>query len=309
MASAVVTHELTKSFRTRRGRRRAVDGLSLEVPHGVVHGLLGPNGSGKTTTIRMLTGLVRPDSGTISIFGHEVPPDLPKVIDRIGAVVENPKFVPSFTGRLNLELLARAIGSSASRIDAALEETELVDAAAEPYTSYSLGMKQRLGIAAALLKDSLLVIFDEPSNGLDPAGIREIRRTMRAMADGGRTVIVSSHVLAEVEVIADSVSIVSKGRLVTSGPMADVLGDRRLPTVRVGVLDPAAAEAVLNEAGYAVRLSPEGRHVLVSGADEREAAAIAGELARHGLEVSDLRTLRPTLEDVFIELTAKESVA
>ena len=177
---AVETHDLRKSYRTRKGRLIAVAGLDLKVPAGGVHGFLGPNGSGKTTTIRMLLGLIRADAGDIEVFGEDVPARLPDVIDRIGAIVEQPKFFPSFSGRKNLQLLASGIGAPAARVGQVLEEVGLGDRAKSKYRTYSLGMKQRLAIAATLLKDPELLIFDEPTNGLDPAGIHEIRATMRA---------------------------------------------------------------------------------------------------------------------------------
>ena len=216
-APAIETSGLRKTYRTRRGRQVAVQGLDLHVPAGGVHGFLGPNGSGKTTSIRMLLGLINADSGTMTIFGHPVPDDLPAVIDRVGAIVESPKFFPAFSGRTNLELLAGAIGAPKSRVGEVLEATHLADRAKDHYAAYSLGMKQRLAVAATLLKDPDLLIFDEPTNGLDPAGIREVRDTMRDLGQRGKTVLVSSHILAEVEQVADTVSIIGRGHLLASG--------------------------------------------------------------------------------------------
>jgi ABC-2 type transport system ATP-binding protein len=196
----IETTGLRKEFRDRRGRRRvAVAGLDLAVPSGGVHGFLGPNGSGKTTTIRMLLGLARATRGSMRLFDTEVPRRLPAVIDRIGAVVESPKFSPTFTGRQNLQLLARSLGTPTSRVDAAIETVSLTGRDGDRYKSYSLGMKQRLAIAATLLKDPSLLILDEPTNGLDPAGIREIRDTIRDLSESGVTVLLSSHILAEVQ--------------------------------------------------------------------------------------------------------------
>src|SRR3954451_21427186 len=180
MDVAVRTVNLRKTYLSRGSRRVAVTGLSMAVPLGGVHGFLGPNGSGKTTTIRMLLGLVRPDSGTMQLFGADVPKRLPEVVGRVGAIVEQPKFFPHFSGRRNLRLLADAIGAPATVVDTVLSDVGLADRGGDRYRSYSLGMKQRLAIAATLLKDPDLLIFDEPTNGLDPAGIREIRETMRA---------------------------------------------------------------------------------------------------------------------------------
>ena len=242
---AISTRGLRKTYRNRKGRHVAVQGLDLDVPVGGVHGFLGPNGSGKTTSIRMLLGLVRADAGTMHIFGTEVPRGLPDVVGRVGAIVEEPKFFPAFSGRENLILLADAIGAPRARVDAVLEETALGERGKDRFRSYSLGMKQRLAIAATLLKTPDLLIFDEPTNGLDPAGIREIRTTMRSLGAQGKTVLVSSHILGEVEQVADSVSIIGHGRLLASGPVADVIGQQSVTSVRVGVADADAAERVL----------------------------------------------------------------
>mgnify|MGYP001791340101 CR=1 FL=1 len=176
---AISTRGLRKTYLNRKGRHVAVAGLDLDVPVGGVHGFLGPNGSGKTTTIRMLLGLIRADSGTMSIFGREVPKHLPEVVGRVGAIVESPKFFPAFSGRKNLQLLAEAIGRTAGVVDQVLEQSGLGKRGKDKYRTYSLGMKQRLAIAATLLKEPDLLVFDEPTNGLDPAGIREIRKKMR----------------------------------------------------------------------------------------------------------------------------------
>jgi ABC-2 type transport system ATP-binding protein len=295
---AVVTQDLRKTYRTARGRQVAVDSLSLRVPVGGVHGFLGPNGSGKTTTIRMLLGLVRPDSGRVRIFGHRVPEALPEVVGRVGAIVESPKFLPSFSGRRSLTLLADAIGAPRTRVDEVLSATALRDRADDAFAAYSLGMKQRLAIAATLLKEPDLLIFDEPTNGLDPAGIHEIRTTMRRLADEGRTVLVSSHILAEVEQVADTVSIVGRGRLLASGPVADVIGDRTA-AVRVGVPQPERAAQVLAAAGLTVRA--DGAALLVEG--EREPGRITWLLAQQDLWVHELTPVRAGLEQVFLELT------
>ena len=249
-APAIETSGLRKTYRTRRGRQVAVQGLDLHVPAGGVHGFLGPNGSGKTTSIRMLLGLINADSGTMTIFGHPVPDDLPAVIDRVGAIVESPKFFPAFSGRTNLELLAGAIGAPKSRVGEVLEATHLADRAKDHYAAYSLGMKQRLAVAATLLKDPDLLIFDEPTNGLDPAGIREVRDTMRDLGQRGKTVLVSSHILAEVEQVADTVSIIGRGHLLASGSVSTILGSQGTTVVRVGVSEPDRAATLLAYEGW-----------------------------------------------------------
>lgn len=298
---AISTRGLRKTYRNRHGRHVAVQGLDLDVPIGGVHGFLGPNGSGKTTSIRMLLGLVRADSGTMTIFGQEVPRALPDIVGRVGAIVEQPKFFPTFTARKNLDLLASAIGVPASEVGMVLEAVGLDDRAGDRYKTYSLGMKQRLAIAATLLKDPDLLIFDEPTNGLDPAGIREIRTTMRTLADQGKTVLVSSHILAEVEQVADTVSIIGHGRLLASGRVEDIVAGSAT-TVRVGVHQPGEAREILERAGLTVRADHEA--LLVDGA--ADPADITQVLAQHGQYVHELVAIKAGLEAVFLELTAGE---
>ncbi|CAM5791512.1 ABC transporter ATP-binding protein [Cellulomonas persica] len=297
---AISTRGLRKTYRRRGKRQVAVEGLDLDVPVGGVHGFLGPNGSGKTTTIRMLLGLVRADSGTMRVFDQAVPERLPEVVGRVGAIVEQPKFFPNFSGRRNLSLLAGGIGADPKLVEVVLADVGLADRARDRYRTYSLGMKQRLAIAATLLKDPDLLIFDEPTNGLDPAGIREIRETMRGLADRGKTVLVSSHILAEVEQVADTVSIVARGRLVAQGTVAELIGTRTTATVKVGVEVPGTAGELLRAQGWAVRR--DGRYLLVDGAPT--GARITEVLAREGLYVDELVPVRVDLESVFLELTA-----
>ncbi len=303
MDIAVRTTSLRKTYLSRGGRRVAVAGLTMSVPAGGVHGFLGPNGSGKTTTIRMLLGLIRADSGTAEIFGHPVPRELPDVIDRVGAIVESPKFFPAFTGRQNLRLLADAIGTPRTRIDEVLDATHLGDRGRDHYAGYSLGMKQRLAIAATLLKDPELLIFDEPTNGLDPAGIREIRDTMRSLGEQGKTVLVSSHILAEVEHVADTVTIIGHGRTLAEGTVAEILGSGGLAQVRVVVAAPERAAALLTADGLSVQVEPH--HLVVAAADP---AQITRTLAGHGLYVSELTPIRADLESAFLALTAEEGL-
>jgi ABC-type multidrug transport system ATPase subunit len=301
---AISTRGLRKTYRNRKGRHIAVAGLDLDVPLGGVHGFLGPNGSGKTTTIRMLLGLIRADAGTMSIFGHEVPEHLPEVVGRVGAIVESPKFFPAFSGRKNLQLLAEAIGRPRGVVDQVLEQTSLGDRGKDKYRTYSLGMKQRLAIAATLLKEPDLLIFDEPTNGLDPAGIHEIRNTMRSLGEQGRTVLVSSHILDEVEQVADTVSIIGHGRLLVSGRVTDVIGDQTATSVRVGVADLVAAQRILTDGGLLVRM--DGGLLVVDGVSD--GAEITKRLAAHDLFVNELVPVRADLESVFLELTADEGL-
>lgn len=299
---AVSTRGLRKTYRTHKGRQVAVSSLDLDVPYGGVHGFLGPNGSGKTTTIRMLLGLIRADSGTMHLFGEPTPAHLPKVISRIGAIVEQPKFFPNFTGRRNLELLAGAVNAPKRAVGQVLDDVGLTDRAGSKYRTYSLGMKQRLAIAATLLKDPDLLIFDEPTNGLDPAGIREIRQTMRGLAESGKTVVVSSHILAEVEQVADTVSIIGRGRMLASGRVQDLVGNEAGMSVQVGVADINSARRILSEAGHEV--SYDGRLLRVSGV--QDPADVTRRLAHHDLFVNELIPFHADLESIFLELTAGE---
>ena len=301
---AISTTGLRKTYRNGKGRHVAVAGLDLSVPLGGVHGFLGPNGSGKTTTIRMLLGLIRADAGTMSILGHEVPKRLPEVVGRVGAIVESPKFFPSFSGRKNLLLLAEAIGRPRGSVDQVLEQSGLGERGKDKYRTYSLGMKQRLAIAATLLKEPDLLIFDEPTNGLDPAGIREIRNTMRSLGEQGKTVLVSSHILDEVEQVADTVSIIGHGRLLASGSVADVIGDQTATSMRVGVADPVGAQRIRTEVGLLVR--HDGGLLVVEGVTD--GAEITRRLAAHDLFVNELTPVRADLESVFLELTAEEGL-
>nr|WP_232523108.1 ATP-binding cassette domain-containing protein [Nocardioides sp. MAH-18] len=268
--------------------------MDLAVPAGGVHGFLGPNGSGKTTTIRMLLGLARATAGTMRLFGEPVPNRLPAVIGRVGAVVESPKFSPHFSGRQNLTLLARSIGAPASRVDAAVDTVGLTGRDRDRYKSYSLGMKQRLAIAATLLKDPSLLILDEPTNGLDPAGIREIRDTIRGLGEAGVTVLLSSHILAEVQQVCTSATIIGQGRMLASGRVDELVGAST--AYRVGVPDPVAARRVLAEAGFTV-----SAEMLV---ETDRPADLTQALGAAGIWLNELTPVRRDLEAVFLELTA-----
>jgi ABC-2 type transport system ATP-binding protein len=300
MTAAIEIVGLRKAFGgLRHGRQVAVDGLDLVVEPGRVHGFLGPNGSGKTTTIRALLGLVHADAGAMRIFGESVPQRLPKVIGQVGAVVESPQFFPFFSGRRNLRLLAGVVGVKRKKVDEALEIVGLRDRAGDRVKGYSLGMKQRLAIAATLLKSPRLLILDEPNNGLDPAGIREVRDLMRSLADTGVTVLLSSHILSEVQTVCDAVSIISRGKHVVTGPVTEVLATRDTHDVRVKVSDLEYAASLLEESGLPVRR--EADHIIVS--DIADPAWITQTLARRRLFVAELTPVAPDLESVFLELT------
>lgn len=288
---------VVKKFTGLRGSRLALDRLSLHVPMSGVHGFLGRNGSGKSTTIRALVGLTRIDAGSITIFDHPVPARLPEVIDQVGAIVERPRFVPEFTGRRNLQLLATASRTPPERVELVLAETGLAERAGDRFKAYSLGMKQRLAIAATLLKDPQLLIFDEPTNGLDPEGIADVRQMIRRLGQAGRAVLVSSHLLAEIEQVADTVSVINAGQLVAEGALTDLLsGDS---TVEVVVEQPFAAAEILRAEGWQVDHRSE--RLLITGAGRPE--QIARLLAAHDLYPASLGRTRDGLEQAYLRLT------
>jgi ABC-2 type transport system ATP-binding protein len=303
---AVQMIAVSKTYR-RRGRppQKALDGLDLLVESGGVHGFLGPNGSGKTTTIRVLLGLVRPDQGgDIRLLDRPVPAGLPEVIGSVGALVETPLFFPNFSGRRNLRLLAETAGASRARVEECLEMVDLTDRANDRFKGYSLGMKQRLGIAAALLKAPRLLILDEPSNGLDPAGIRDVRELIRRLGrDSNTTVLLSSHLLAEIQQVCDTVTILARGKRVASGAVADVLAGRSEGEIRVRVPDAALAATILAAAGFSVSPPevPDGRTLLVH--DVAMPGEITRALAAQGTYLEELTPLTADLETAFLAIT------
>ena len=291
---AVETTGLSKRFR----KRVAVQPIDLEVPAGSLFGYLGPNGAGKTTTIRMLLGLARPTSGSARLLGAPVPRGLAGVRKRVGSVLENPAFYPRLSARKNLRLLARIAGDqeAAGRVDELLERVGLADRAGDRVRTYSHGMRQRLGLAAALLHDPELIVLDEPATALDPAGIRDVRGMLAALRDEGRTIFISSHLLSEVEQICDRVCVVSKGRQMFQGTLAGLTtGAGR---VRVAIDDPDTAERALRELGWTVER--HAAELFVDGVPAREVnrALADRRLYAHGI-AEELRRL----EDVFLELT------
>jgi ABC-2 type transport system ATP-binding protein len=284
----------------RGGRTVAVDGLDLTVEEGGVYGFLGPNGSGKTTTIRVVLGLHRATAGEVRLMGEPVPGGLARAMPEVGALVEAPAFHAGISGRTNLLILGRIAGLKPARVDEVLETVGLSDRAGDRVSAYSLGMKQRLAIAAALLKDPPLLVLDEPANGLDPAGIREVRELVRRLGNEGRTVFVSSHQLHEVQQMCDRVAILSKGRLVESGSVDDVLAGGRAHEFRVTVGRRAQAQTALRAAGFKVRR--EGADLLVT-AGTRDAAKITRTLANRAIYLTGLRPEQASLEAVFLEMT------
>ena len=296
----IETRELSKRY----GERIvAVDRLNMRVRRGEVYGFLGPNGAGKTTTLRMLLGLIRPTSGSALVLGDQ--PGSPGGLARIGALIETPTFYPVLSGRDNLRMLARYAGVPEGRIDDALEQVELTARAGDRFRTYSLGMKQRLGIAAALLKDPELLILDEPTNGMDPAGMAEMRTFIRSLGRGRRTVLLSSHLMSEVEQICDRVGVISRGTLVGEGTVDELRG-RESIWVRAEPLDEAERLVRALEAVEEVARDDGGLRIT---ADTTAAPGINRALVEAGIAVGELRPQRASLEKVFLELTQAEEAA
>jgi ABC-2 type transport system ATP-binding protein len=304
---AVSTTGLTKRF----DDKAVVDELALAIPAGSVCGFVGPNGAGKTTTIRMLLGLIRPSSGTGTVLGGDLS-DPPSYLDKVGALIESPAFYPQLSGRDNLRVLVR-LGRIASRpIDNVLQRVGLAERASDRYRTYSLGMKQRLGIAAALLVNPELLVLDEPTNGLDPAGILEMRGLIRSLADDGITVFVSSHLISEIEHICDHVVMIQAGRSVYQGPVAELRARQGSDIVarpeRAEDLDRLAE--LLRAAGYEVRVEPESDAVsdaviIPTGFDG--AAPVNRAAMNGGITLAYLAERHRSLEDAFFELTGTHS--
>jgi ABC-2 type transport system ATP-binding protein len=304
-ALAVKTIGLTKEF----GDRRALDGIDLEVPRGVAFGFLGPNGAGKTTIIRLLLGLAWPTSGSMSVLGHAVPRDRAEALARVGAIVEEPRFYPFLSGQENLEVHAAARGgATAPRIPGALERVGLSSRARERVSGYSLGMRQRLGIARCLLADPELLFLDEPMNGLDPAGMLELRGLLRDLVREGRTVFLSSHLLDEVQRTCDFAAIVDRGKVVTQGPIdALTSGGHRL---MIGTDDPGRAAALLASLHRVDGATVEDGGVVVSLAangttDRGLVTAILRRMLDAGLSVDRVAPVEASLEERFLNITGR----
>ena len=300
---AITTSELTKRF----GRQVAVDGLSLAVPRRSVYGFLGPNGSGKTTTIRMLLGLIYPNRGSVTLLGEPVPGAAARVLPRVGSLVEGPAFYTYLSGRANLARIDATDRTAdprtaRARIDAALDRVGLLPAAGKRYRAYSLGMKQRLAIAASLLRPRELIILDEPTNGLDPQGTREVRALIREIATDGVTVLVSSHLLAEVEQICSHVGVMRTGRLVFQGSLEELRSRGSLRIV-VRTAQPEAAAKVLAGLGLADIQSVDGEVSAQLASQPPE--QICRELVLADVGVAGLETPRPNLEELFVGLTGE----
>lgn len=303
-APAIEVHDLVKRF----GGRAVVDHVSLTVAKGEIAGFLGPNGSGKTTTIRMLLGLVRPTRGTVEVLGEPIPARTTRVLGRVGALVEGPGFHPYLSGRANLRRLdevdaAADHRTSTARIDAALERVGLVPAAGKMFRRYSLGMKQRLGIAAALLRDRDLLVLDEPTNGLDPQGTREIRHLIAGLAAEGVTVLVSSHLLSEVEQVCSHIGIMNGGRLVAQGAVEELRAAQQA-TVVVESPRPDLAAAVLRDRGLA-DVSHDARRATGLPTAQHQGPDLVAALVHADVPVAGFAVHRPNLEDLFVRLTGE----
>jgi ABC-type multidrug transport system ATPase subunit len=291
----------TKDLTKRYGKHtKAVDRLTLSVRRGEVYGFLGPNGAGKTTTLRMLLGLVRVTSGTAVVLGRA--PGDPESLFRVGAMVEEPAFYPHLSGRDNLRVIARFASLPDDGVDPALDAVDLLGRGTDRFKTYSQGMRQRLGVAAALLKAPDLLILDEPTNGLDPAGMAEMRSLIRRLGSGDRTVLLSSHMLGEVQQVCDRVGVISRGALVAEGAVDELRG-------RGSVLVRAEPLALARE--NAERLLGTDHVEVLDGtlrldSDPKDAPRITRELVLAGVAVSEVRAVERTLEDVFLELTRVE---
>ncbi|HKY50430.1 MAG TPA: ABC transporter ATP-binding protein [Candidatus Limnocylindria bacterium] len=297
---STVDHVIETSALTKRyGEVVAVNDLTLRVPRGGVFGFLGPNGSGKTTTMGMLLGLVHPSSGEARIFGD--PARHPATLRRVGAMVETPTFYPYLSGRANLRYF-QGIGrrGSPKEIDRLLDLVDLGKRADSKFATYSLGMKQRLGIACALLGDPELVFLDEPTNGLDPAGVVEVRELIRELGTDGRTVVLSSHLLAETELVCDNVAVLSRGRLIAQGTIRELL--REQGALRIRTTDDAAARNVLATLPWIESVAQSDGALLVA-APQARSWEIGRALAERQIYLSELVAIHRTLEEFFMEIT------
>jgi ABC-2 type transport system ATP-binding protein len=302
---AVETHGLTKRF----GPTVAVDDVELLVPRGSAFGYLGPNGAGKTTLIRTLLGLTKANAGTMALLGTPVPAERSRALARVGAIVDEPRFHPHLTGRDNLRLLAAARGGDADqRIAPSLARVGLAERAGDKVATYSMGMRQRLGVAACLLADPELLILDEPMNGLDPAGMHEMRAMIASLAGEGRTVVLSSHLLDEVQRTCDAVAIVDHGRVIRQGSIDELIRGAGAAVVQVDCAEPARAKQLIDDAGIAAgtALTDTGLAVtLPAGASREVVADLNRRLVGAGIDVYGLREVQASLEDWFLSVTSR----
>ncbi|MDZ4719160.1 MAG: ABC transporter ATP-binding protein [Roseiflexaceae bacterium] len=299
MEAVIHTEELTKQF----GRHIAVDRLTLTVGPGEVFGFLGPNGAGKTTTIAMLLGLIRPTSGRAVVLGHDVQREPQAALARVGAMIEAPAFYPYLSAYDNLLVLVRMGGLPVARIDQALAAVELTSRGRDQFRTFSQGMRQRLAIAAALLADPQLILLDEPTNGLDPAGQHEIRELIRNLAAAGRTIFLSGHQLHEIEQLCGRVAILKQGRLIAEGPVADLLHQGRGVLVRIQG-EVAQALEILRGLPWVGALEQRDGAIVIDAPPERT-PEITAILAGAGVAIQEIRAHSETLEDVFLRITSE----
>ena len=302
MESLIETRGLTRRF----DARIAVNELNLSVAAAGVYGFLGPNGAGKTTAIRMLLGLIRPHAGEVRLFGLPVAGNRAALMRRVGALVESPSLYPHLTGRENLEVTRRLLGAPRNLIDGALDTVKLTKDADRRVREYSLGMRQRLGLALALLNKPQLLILDEPTNGLDPAGIHEMRDLIRRLPEEfGVTVFLSSHLLSEVEQIASHIGIIHEGELLFQGPLSELQTKQQMQLI-VGVKQIDTAIDCLTKAGWNVHQSVDGM-LSVGAKTSDDAIRINNLLVEHRLDVFHIALAQPSLEDIFLTLTTNQS--
>lgn len=297
----VKTEKLTKRF----GRLVAVKDLDLEVRKGEVFGFLGPNGSGKSTTVGMLLGLIAPTSGKAEVFGLNARNNLPRILPRVGAMTENNGFYPYLSGRENLEYFANITGGvEVTRIDEVLEIVDLKSREKDPFKNYSMGMKQRLAVACALLNDPEFIILDEPTNGLDPAGMKEIRELIIRLGEEGKTILLNSHLLHEVEQVCSRVAIIKKGTVIKQGPVDELLNTGDVFILRT--TDMAKTVALLGPADWVKSVTQRDDSLLV-GMDQERAVDVSRLLAENGVYISELKMEENTLEQIFLDLTEEKA--
>jgi ABC-2 type transport system ATP-binding protein len=294
----IQTNQLSRNF----GKISAVNQINLEVPAGSVYGFLGPNGAGKTTTIRLLLGLIQPTFGSIKMFGHDLDSQNWQYLKKIGTMVESPSLYPNLTGRENLEVTRRLIGLPKNNIDMALDSVNMLQAGNRLVKEYSMGMRQRLGLALALINQPTLLILDEPTNGLDPAGIQEMRDMIRELPiKNGVTVFLSSHLLSEVEQTASHIGIIHEGHMLFQGSLESLRNERN-PILHLGSDNPEQAAELLKQSGWKVRQNGKpGLLVEVNG--NSDVAFINRKLNQANINVFQLSVQQPSLEDTFLQLT------
>jgi ABC-2 type transport system ATP-binding protein len=294
----------TVGLTKRYGARLALDALSIEVRRGRVYGFLGPNGSGKTTTIALALGLIAPTAGHVEVFGLDTRTERSQALRRVGATLEGQSYFPHLSARDNLRVWSHLDGTTNTRIDEVIERVGLTSRARDKVRTYSLGMKQRLAVAAAIMHEPEMVILDEPTNGLDPAGIREFRELIRTLAADGVTVFVSSHILAEVEQMCDDVGILKSGRLVAEGPVASLLLHNATSSITLRTTDdPRALDVLRAMPSVSSATVQDGRIVVET--EQAQAAPISRALAGHQIWLSELRPQENSLEDFFMEITGE----